>query len=268
MIGLNWVSLPTFAASRMRFGIPILGAFIGGVSGGIAGGVIGFIIGFFIEYLNSQDDPEASKEQPRQQGQSRGGYNETDIFASWLLTLIAAMMNADGSAMKSELELVKRMLIRTYGEYKAQEYLLKLRDLLKQHHNIPEVCRNLRNRVSYGQRLELLHVLFKISNADNHINRQEMDMLVFIGNHLGISSHDFGSLRAMFEVSADSDYLILEVDSNATEEIVKKAYRKKAMEFHPDRVVGLNEAEKKVANEKFLRVQKAYENIKAKRGWS
>lgn len=253
----------------MRFGVAIAGGLIGLVAGGPGGAAIGLVIGFFVDYLNSQDDSESRKQQQDNYRGSTSGYvNTTDLFASWLLILIAAMMNADGSAMKSELEMVKRMLIRTYGEQKAQQYLLQLRDLLKQRHDIPEVCRNLRNRVSYGQRLELLHVLFRISMADNHINNQEMQMLVFIGNHLGISSHDFNSLRAMFEVTADSDYIILEVDNNATEEMVKKAYRKKAMEFHPDRVVGLNEAEKKVANEKFIRVQKAYENIKAKRGWN
>jgi preprotein translocase subunit Sec63 len=40
------------------------------------------------------------------------------------------------------------------------------------------------------------------------------------------------------------------------------------MKFHPDRLQGLNETEKKAAEEKFLRVKKAYENIKRKKGWT
>jgi len=58
------------------------------------------------------------------------------------------------------------------------------------------------------------------------------------------------------------------VNTNADEEEVKKAYRKMAMRFHPDRLLGLSDNEKKAAEEKFLSVQKAYENIKRKRGWS
>jgi DnaJ like chaperone protein len=72
----------------------------------------------------------------------------------------------------------------------------------------------------------------------------------------------------MFVVTADSDYQILDIHASATEEEVKKAYRTMAKRFHPDRLVGLSEAEKKAAEQKFVRVQGAYEHIKRKKGWS
>jgi DnaJ like chaperone protein len=71
----------------------------------------------------------------------------------------------------------------------------------------------------------------------------------------------------MFVHSPDSDFTILDVATTATEEEVKKAYRKMAMRFHPDKLQGLGEDEKKAAEEKFVRVQKAYENIKRRKGW-
>ena len=71
----------------------------------------------------------------------------------------------------------------------------------------------------------------------------------------------------MFVESADADFKILDVSNSASEDEVKKAYRKLAMRFHPDRLQGLSEGEKKSAETKFLRVQKAYENIKKKKGW-
>ena len=49
-------------------------------------------------------------------------------------------------------------------------------------------------------------------------------------------------------------YEVLEVSKNATAEEIKKAYRKKAMEFHPDRNPGNHEAE-----EKFKEAAEAYD---------
>jgi DnaJ like chaperone protein len=72
----------------------------------------------------------------------------------------------------------------------------------------------------------------------------------------------------MFVASPDSDFQILEISTSATEEEAKKAYRKMVMRFHPDRLGGLDDAEKKAAESKFIKVQQAYENIKKSKGWS
>ena len=176
-------------------------------------------------------------------------------------------MKADCVAMKSELDLVKSMLLRTYGENESRLMLLKLRDYLKEEHNLYDVCRNLRNRMGYSPRLELVHILFRISRADGVISDAEIQLIQQVATQLGISTPDYLSLRAMFVESVDSDYKILDVTNSATEEEVKKAYRKLALRFHPDRLQGLSDNEKKSAEDKFIRVQKAYENIKRKNGW-
>ncbi|MFB6307586.1 MAG: DnaJ domain-containing protein, partial [Flavobacteriales bacterium] len=60
-------------------------------------------------------------------------------------------------------------------------------------------------------------------------------------------------------------YKILEVDPNASDEEVKKAYRKMAVKYHPDKVNHLGEKFKKATEEKFQKVQSAYEQIKKER---
>lgn len=50
-------------------------------------------------------------------------------------------------------------------------------------------------------------------------------------------------------------YKILKVDKNATEEELKKAYRKLAMKWHPDK----NPSNKKDAEAKFKEISEAYE---------
>lgn len=54
-------------------------------------------------------------------------------------------------------------------------------------------------------------------------------------------------------------YNILGVDKKATEDEIKSAYRKKAIEFHPDKQVGKSDSEKKSAEEKFKEVAEAYQ---------
>jgi DnaJ like chaperone protein len=248
----------------LKIQIALVGAFIGLLAGGPVGGIVGFLIGMYVEYI-AKDKPEDEIDEKSNHFRSSTG--QSNDFGMALLILVAAIMNADGVAKKSELELVKRMLVRTYGETRAQEMLLLLRELIKQKQDISIVCRQIRGRMVYSQRLELMHVLFRISRADNDINADEIQMLNYIAVQLGISTPDFLSLRAMFITTPDSEYKILDVAQNADEDEVKKAYRKMAMRFHPDRLQGLNENERKAAEEKFLRVKKAYDSIKSRNGW-
>ena len=60
-------------------------------------------------------------------------------------------------------------------------------------------------------------------------------------------------------------YEVLGVNKNATDDELKKAYRKMAMQYHPDRQINASETEQKWAAEKFRAVQKAYEHIKQQR---
>ena len=120
----------------------------------------------------------------------------------------------------------------------------------------------------HSERLQIVHYLFGISQADNHIHESEIRTIHTIANYLGISAADFNALKAMYIKDTESDYKILEIEKTATDEEVKKAYRKMAVKFHPDKVAALGEEVQKAANEKFQKVQQAYENIKKQRGFN
>ncbi|MFM9052813.1 MAG: DnaJ domain-containing protein, partial [Bacteroidota bacterium] len=75
------------------------------------------------------------------------------------------------------------------------------------------------------------------------------------------------SLKAMFVRDRNADYKILEIEPGATDEEVKKAYRKMAMKYHPDKVHHLGPDYQKDAQEKFRKINEAYEAIKKARGF-
>ena len=70
----------------------------------------------------------------------------------------------------------------------------------------------------------------------------------------------------MYYKDSDSAYAVLEISPDATDEEVKSAYRRMAMKNHPDKVATLGPEVQKAAEEKFRKVQEAYETIKKQRG--
>ena len=124
--------------------------------------------------------------------------------------------------------------------------------------------------MTHPMRLQLLHYLVGIAKADNDLSKSEINLLGTMSRYLGISQKDFQSIHAMFGGAPPSqaNYDILEISKEATNDEVKKAYRKMAIKYHPDKVASLGEEFQKAAKEKFQQVQSAYEAIKKERGMS
>jgi len=60
---------------------------------------------------------------------------------------------------------------------------------------------------------------------------------------------------------------VLEIGRDASDADIKKAYRRLALKFHPDKVRDMGDAYVKQAEARFLEVQEAYEGLKKRRGF-
>lgn len=237
----------------------ILGKILGAGAGWIFLGPIGIIIGGAIGAIYDM----AADDLPKRTDKKT---TVTDFTMS-LLVLLAAMMKADNKVVRAELDFVKTYLARSFGQKNASELVLILRDLLKQDYNIYSVCAQIKANMDYSSRLQMVHVLYGLAMADQYMHEKEMELLKKIAILLGLSDADFRSVCAMSRDDLEAAYEILETTPDASDEEIKRIYKKMALKYHPDKVSYLGEEYAEQAKEKFQKINAAYEKIKKKRGF-
>ncbi len=263
---------------------------------GPLGGLLGYILGNTIEKHGGQKQINGGGSGPhRGPYRNTGPQNDIDVA---LIVLIASVMKADGAVDRAELNYVKQFLLKNYGEEKGKELLLILRDLVNPETRIDleGVCSQIKCNTDYTTRYHMVDFLFGLAAADSSFCKAENNVLRTIAQHLGINANDFISIYARHVGSRWSNYTgygsgygrrsasggsagygstsqanlkdpykVLGLGANATDEEVKKAYRRLAMKYHPDKVANMGEEIKKSAEAQFREINEAYEQIKAAR---
>ena len=236
-----------------------IGAGLGFVLGG---GPLGALLGLFI---GSVFDDMKTIPATSDQGNPNSGRTGRGDFMFSLTVLATAVMKADGRIMRSELEFVKDFLKQNFGLEATREAMVMIKELTEREIPLNEVCQQIRYNMDSPLRTQLLYFLFGIAKADGSVSNAEILLLGNIADLLGIDRTTFNSVKSMYYDDLDSAYQILGVTRSATNEEIKKAYRKIAMENHPDKVGHLGEDIRKAAEEKFSQINVAYEKIKKQR---
>ena len=225
---------------------------------GPIGGIMGYALGSMSE--NAQGFQSSS------QGYGGGASTLAGDFGAAMLILFAAVMKADNELKKTELEFVKNFLVQQFNIQYAKDRMRLFREILKQDLPLKDVCLQIKTNMDHPSRLQMIHILFGLSQADGHVHPLEVKVIHTIAGYLGVSGKDFDSIQAMFYKDTTAAYKILEIYPEASDNEVKKAYRKMAAKFHPDKVHHLGEEFQKMAEEKFKTLNDAYMRIKRERG--
>lgn len=237
-----------------------IGAALGYTYLRFGGAVLGYFIGSMIEGLMKRS--------------SGASFNATSFrtmgsnqFELNLLALAAMVIKADNKVEEKELRFVRNYFIANYGADYASTIFSKFNtEIKKEVQDLSKIARLFVTSTPYNTRLQIVHFLFGIANADGSVSRLELNKIQQIAVALGIRRMDIESVKAMFVQQAGNAYKILEIDSNATDTEVKKAYRTMAKKHHPDKLNTADQALKKGAQEKFQQIQAAYEKIQKERG--
>jgi len=225
---------------------------------GPIGGIMGYALGSMSE--NTQGFHSSYR------GYSEGVPTQAGDFGAAMLILFAAVMKADHELKKTELEFIKEFFIQQFNNQYAKDRMRLFREILKQDVPLKDVCLQIKTNMDYPSRLQMIHILFGLSQADGHIHPLEVKVIHTIAGYMGVSGKDFDSIQAMFYQDTTVAYKILEIAPEASDSEVKKAYRKMAAKFHPDKVHHLGVEFQKMAEEKFKTLNDAYTKIKKERG--
>ncbi len=212
-------------------------------------------------------------------GQSAFTYDQIDVR---ILALSSAVIKADGVVNPAEINFVRQQFIAQFGQARAERAFANFKTF-EGKNSVEHICRELMFSMSYVSRQSVLAFLFQVAASDGTISDNEVRAIAQMAGWMGIAQQHFYHIYSAFAQGAyqgygstgrptgassgRSAYEVLDVAETATVEEIKQSYRILAKKYHPDRLVKYPPEEQKIAKDKFIEIQDAYERIKRERGF-
>jgi len=264
-----------------------IGGFLGFMSGGPLGAVAGIVLGgLFDAMLDAVNTPETQGTFDGQSGYAAGGnshyYTQEQVYQGQrnsflfsMLVLASYVIKADGRVMHSEMELVRNVLGQNFGPQARQQgndILKKLFDEQKRvgsaqfRQTVMQCCDQIARNMDYSQRLQLLNFLVLIAQADGSVPASEVTAMKECAQWMRMNTDEVDSMLGLGKDDLESAYKVLGVSPDASDDELKKAYRRLALEHHPDKVAALGDDIRKAAEKKFQEINAAKDRIWKARG--
>ncbi len=141
--------------------------------------------------------------------------------------------------------------------------------------NVRSVAKWILSHLNDGkERIAIIDFLFEIVKADGEIIDREFVAIVRLAELIGVRASYIEKKMAEFQKEKFNRYnnnpsntnqkrtkslFTLHLSEGFSEDQLKRAYRKLAVKYHPDKQINTSEAEKSAAAQKFMEIQEAYD---------
>lgn len=250
-----------------------IAGYLGWIALGPIGGIAAFLLGTLVESAVKGGNTITGNDFI--QGQDSQELGDRNSFLLSMLVMAAYIIRADGKIMHSEMEFVRGFLRQNFGiEAEQQGNDILLRTFEEQNRQgesafrnvIRQSCRDAARFMDYSGRLQLLNFLVLIAQADGHVDDTEIKALKEVAKWMQMQESEVDSMLHLDGGSLDDAYRVLGVSPSASDDELKRAYRRLALEHHPDRVAKLGEDVRRAAERKFQEINSAKERIWKARG--
>lgn len=242
------------------------GKFFGAGMGFMVGGPLGAILGGAIGHMFDSSPAPGTGGPPRPEpGATREGF----LFLSNLVAILTLVAKADGKIQPEEVRTIRKFF-ETQMRYDSRDLDL-IRTLMQEtarvNPDLEQVCREFRRISRYEDLLILMRMIYMVALADRNVHPEERKTIDAAAAYLGIGEADHRAIRGEFLGDENRAFQILGLDSNASNDKIRKAYKEMAIKYHPDKVSHLGEEFQQLATEKFRKINDSYQEIRKQRGF-
>ena len=253
-------------------GIPFMGI-IGALIGSSIGRSIGSGTGRSSSQFRGNPFQGMGGAYQRQQASFADHQNTSRIFFSSLFSMLGKLSAADGNVSDQEKQTISQFMRQDLRlDPVSQQAAMEIFNAaVRSGESFESYARRFYTAFSgNAQFIELLlDILLRVAAADGRIHPEEERLIQEAVRIFGYTQTSYDRLKSKYVQSTASSgaYSILGCSSSDSDSVIRKAYRTKVNEFHPDRIAakGLPEEFTQFANERFREIQEAWESIKKDR---
>lgn len=231
--------------------------------GFLRGGPLGAVIGGVAQHVISKKFRKLVRK-------NLPGVQNEPVFVTCIIVVMTRIAMVKGPLRPAEVETIYRFFVRNlnYREADFEGINRVIREVYEKNPDLAPVVEQFKSSADSRYRSLLLTLAYQIALVEGALTDAAQKEINELARLLNVSHDAHNGIREKFALgNLVTPYGVLGVPVSAADEDIKKAYRRLASQYHPDRVAHLGGEHVEQAHIKFLQLQEAYREIGKTRGF-